>query len=536
MAMSQPNYTIPVSVQRLVKSYQRLKKDQEVFENVPKVKISQAIGRVAFFYEKIRNTLDYKEDNLLIKTMIERILRRRFVAGVDPVTIAKPLVTELIRSGYIANNTLPELILERITTTISKYAHFLSLAIPPLSAKEREEIFDWSVRLLACELEEVLSYESTRRGMIEFIYLTMLERVHITSRRVTEDERKVQIYTAILRTYTQYDTDLTSYHLLTFFYPDWQTGNADIIKQVAQHVLAIKKTLEVQITHPLQERLIRQLKKVNILFVILHDVISCQANSLETLQNAEQLDEAVQNAVEKKYKEVKSKLRRRSLRSIIYLFITKMMLALLLEVPYDYYIVGEINRIPLMVNIFFHPTLLFVIALAVHIPAKENTHRIIEGIRDIVYSYKGKEILYRIRPKTKQRSIASVFFRFLYLLAFIMTFGILFMVLNALHFNWVGGTLFVMFLTLVSFFGLRVRQLARDVVVVDRKDNLLSVIIDFFAIPIIRAGRWLSIKFSKLNVFVFVLDVIIEAPFKLIIDIFEDWLDYIREKREEIYD
>ena len=89
---------------------------------------------------------------------------------------------------------------------------------------------------------------------------------------------------------------------------------------------------------------------------------------------------------------------------------------------------------------------------------------------------------------------------------------------------------------MVSFFGLRVRQLAKDLVVLDRRDNLLSVAIDFFAIPIVRAGRWLSVNFSKINVFVFVLDIIIEAPFKLIIDVFEDWFAYMREKREEIYD
>lgn len=534
--MSQLNYTIPVAVQRLIKSYQRQKKDQEQFENVPKVKINQAIGRVAFVYEKVRNALDYKEENLLTKTMVERIIRRRFVAGVDPTTIAKPLVTELIRSGYITNNTLPELIVERITKTINKYAQFLSLAIPPLSNKDREVIFDWAVRILACEIEDVLFYNSNRRGMIEFIYHTMLDRVEMASKKISEDERKVQIYTAILRTYTQYDVDLTSYHLLTFFYPDWSEGKPEIVEQIAKNVLVIKQTLETQIQHPLQERLIRQFKKVNILFTILHDMLITHGSVLDLLQSPEALDEAVENVVQKKYKEVKSKLRRRSLRSIIYIFMTKMTLALILEIPYDYYFLGEISQIPLLVNIFFHPTLLFVIALAVHIPAKENTHRIVEGIRDMVYSYKDKEIVYRIRPKIKQRTIASFFFKILYVLAFVITFGLLIMILNSLHFNWVGGTLFVMFLTLVSFFGLRVRQLARDVVVIDRKDNILSVIIDFFSIPIIRAGRWLSIKFSKINVFIFVLDVIIEAPFKLIIDIFEEWLDYIREKREEIYD
>ncbi|MFA5995405.1 MAG: hypothetical protein WCW27_06310 [Patescibacteria group bacterium] len=534
--MANTSYTIPVSIQRLIKSYTKQRHEHDQLEHVPKVKVRQAIGKVAFFYEKIRNALDYKEENLLIKTSIERIIRRRFVAGADSSTIAKPLTVELIRSGYVANQSLPEAVLEEITKVIVKYADCLSIATPPLDQAQREEVFDWLVRLLACEIADIIASSSSQQGMVEFMYLTMLERVDILSDKISEDERKVQIYTAVLRTYTQYDADLTSYHLLCYFYPAWRNNQATTIQTVAQHILSIKTTLEKQIQHPLQERLIRQFKKINILFVILHDVFVQQSDTLSLLQQPDKFDNAVQTAVQEKYKEIKSKLRRRSVRSIIYLFATKMVLALVIELPYDLYFLGEINKIPLLVNVIFHPLLLFVIALAVHIPAKENTQRIKEGIRDLVYRYKGKNITYRIRPKTKRRTVASILFQLLYGVTFIITFGCLIAILYMLHFNWLGGLLFVTFLTLVSFFGLRVRQLARDVVVLDRADNFFSATIDFFAIPIVRAGRWLSIKFSKINVFIFVLDVIIEAPFKLIIDIFEQWMEYIREKREEIYD
>lgn len=254
------------------------------------------------------------------------------------------------------------------------------------------------------------------------------------------------------------------------------------------------------------------------------------------MQNPEQLADAIELTTNQRYKQVKIKLRRTSLRSIIYLFITKMLLALIIELPYDWFVFGHLNYIPLGINVVFHPLLLFVIALAVHIPAKENTQKVIEGIKDLVYAYDGKDIVYRIRPNIARGWFLNFIFRALYLGAFLITFGGLIMVLTAVGFNWLGVALFTVFLTLVSFFGLRVRQLAKDLVVLDRRDNLLSVTIDFFSIPIVRAGRWLSVNFSKVNVFVFVLDVIIEAPFKLIVDLFEDWFAYMREKREEIYD
>lgn len=530
------SYTIPVNVQRLLKS--RSKEDTQTHqaETLNKFNVTEAISRVAFVYEKVRNALDYKEEHLLVKAAILRVLKRRFLPGVEPSSIAKPLVTELIRGGYIRNNSLPESVVDDVGKTLVKYARFLNKAIPVLDGRQREETFTWTITMLACEVEEMLITSPMKDGMIEFVYLTMLERVDVLSKKITEDERKVQIYTAVLKTYPQYDSDLITYNLLKYFYPDWKEGKEDTLNRVARNSLNIRKTLSAQLRHPMQERLVRQMKKVNILFVILSDFLRTNPDPMEVLQNPNALSEAIEEMTNKKYKQVKVKLRRTSLRSIIYLFVTKMMLALIIEVPYDMLTLGHMNYIPLGINIVFHPLLLFVIALAVHVPTKENTAKIVDGIKDLLYSYEDKNIIYRIRPKTKRGWFANGIFQLLYLVAFIITFGGLIFILLAFHFNGLGIALFLVFLTLVSFFGLRVRQLAKELVVIDRHDNLLNVLIDFFSIPIVRAGRWLSVNISKVNVFVFFLDVIVEAPFKLIIDVFEDWFAYMREKREEIYD
>jgi len=70
--------------------------------------------------------------------------------------------------------------------------------------------------------------------------------------------------------------------------------------------------------------------------------------------------------------------------------------------------------------------------------------------------------------------------------------------------------------------------------VVEPKENIFVFIIDFFYIPIIAVGKWLSQKFSRLNVLVFVLDFIIEAPFKIFVEIAEEWTKYVKERKEDI--
>ena len=71
--------------------------------------------------------------------------------------------------------------------------------------------------------------------------------------------------------------------------------------------------------------------------------------------------------------------------------------------------------------------------------------------------------------------------------------------------------------------------------VTKRKEGIISFIADLFSIPILQMGQWLSTKLSNINVFVFILDFIIEAPFKTFVEIFEGWIYYIKEEREKIY-
>ena len=63
---------------------------------------------------------------------------------------------------------------------------------------------------------------------------------------------------------------------------------------------------------------------------------------------------------------------------------------------------------------------------------------------------------------------------------------------------------------------------------------MFSVAIDFFAIPILSVGHWISAKFAKINIFVFIMDFIIEAPFKVVIEIIEEWIGFVKEKKDEI--
>jgi hypothetical protein len=53
-------------------------------------------------------------------------------------------------------------------------------------------------------------------------------------------------------------------------------------------------------------------------------------------------------------------------------------------------------------------------------------------------------------------------------------------------------------------------------------------------VPILKTGKRFSLELSKINIFNFILDFVIETPFKIILEIVEDWLGFLREKKEEV--
>ena len=101
-------------------------------------------------------------------------------------------------------------------------------------------------------------------------------------------------------------------------------------------------------------------------------------------------------------------------------------------------------------------------------------------------------------------------------------------------FNAVDALIFILFLSLVSFFAIRLRRTANELAAVEEKEHLITVVVEFFFFPIIEIGKWISKGVSSLNVTAFVFDFLIETPFKTLIQVLEEWFNFIRERRQNL--
>jgi hypothetical protein len=142
-------------------------------------------------------------------------------------------------------------------------------------------------------------------------------------------------------------------------------------------------------------------------------------------------------------------------------------------------------------------------------------------------------ISFKMRRKWS-KGFLNLAFNLLYMGMFILSIFVITSFLQMFHFNALSIVFFIFFLSLVAYFGLRIRGGRRELVLIEGRANFLGTFVDIFFLPLIRSGRWLSMRAPRINIFLFFLDFIIEAPFKATIKMVEGWLAFLREKKEEI--
>jgi hypothetical protein len=503
-------------------------------ERIPKIQVSDAAGALAFLYEKLRTIVDDKEERLLRKYAIERILKRKLLIEGANQGIGMSLIKELIHARYLPNKSVPESKADEIEHVIDKYL-YLKQQAEKLDSKKGGDNFDsWLIGLMACEIEVKLRQDNIEQPLIEFTYSIIKDDLIFKGQNLSDKEKELQILVAAQRVLAKADKMVSSYFILRLYYPDWSKADQKLLDEMAANISLLRETINRHLLNPAQERIFIILQKEAIIYNVLTEVIWANPEAaLGFLAKPETLEKEARKVCASRHKAAKIRMSGMALRSIIYIFITKIFLAVGIEVPVDFYILNQINPVAIGVNVAFPPLYMFFLALSVRMPLKKNADRIWVGIKGIVYT-DAKRLTYKIRASSRS-VLQQLFFTAIYSLITIVIFGAIIVGLLRLEFSAISILIFILFLCLISFFGMRIRRSSREFIVYRQKEGILASIIDFFFLPVINVGRWLSYKFSKINVFVFFFDFILEAPLKMFIDFLEEWTSFLREKKEEIY-
>ena len=212
-----------------------------------------------------------------------------------------------------------------------------------------------------------------------------------------------------------------------------------------------------------------------------------------------------------------------------------MILALILEYPASLYFYNEVNTVAIIINSLFPPLLMAVIVLFFRTPNEENTKNIYQRIIEIIDKDKSFEnqISYIPRKPRIKKPVLIFGFTLFYSFTFLITLIVIYELLTLLNFNLISQAIFLFFVSLVTFFSYRIKQIVNEYRL-QEKESVLTPVVDFFFMPILSIGKFLSSEISRLNFFIFIFDFLIEAPFKLVFEVVEEWISFVRQRKEEI--
>lgn len=496
----------------------------------PVIEIHGSLRHLTAFYERLRTLIDYQDERFIRRLAIRRILFRRILIQGERGGFGEPLIRELIRAAYLENGKYPVSSAGAIDTILEKYL----AALPTMERRyPPTELVRMERRLLgiaAAEIEDYLNPPDVDRVLVQQLGKEIANYLHVS----VNDH----IRTVAMRGLLKADGELVAWRL--FANRQSETGHA-IWKAFGEdaggHVTdMLREVMRVELQ--LQERQIdSQVRRFHQLippYIILGDLARQHDTRVATLvSEPNRLDGTLEALVNDRVDRVETKIQRSMVRATVYIFLTKIVVGVALEVPYDLATQGKIAYLPLGINILIPPTVMLLAALGIHAPNRENTELLVLRAKTILLS-ETLPPLADIHEVRRHGAMANAFYSLAYFALYVVAFGGLIWVLQVLHFNFISILIFLFFLSVVGFFAFRIRTTAKELAVIREREGFFLLIFDFFALPFLQVGRWLSVTIRQMNIILFVLDFIIEAPLKVVFVAIEDWFAFLREKREEL--
>lgn len=487
----------------------------------------------ALLYEKIRVALEYQEEHLVFKNAIARILRRKYTLtpGISADHLLADLINELSWANYLNPEAIPAVETQKLRLIILKYLKLLESARS--KHLQKLDLEKTIIDLAACEVSAALNPVQNPDLLIDYAFQVLEPNLRRDGSHVNEKENAIQLKLAIYTLLYKPDIALIHYWILQKLYPDWHELSEVHIREFGHEFDSRFYKIQSTLHHPLRKKYFQYVRRNIPPFILLKNILLDKSLKYDTItQNPNLLGRLAANQYDSLAEDATSKVWRGTIRALIFILITKISLAFLLEAPYDFYVRGKIDLLPLVINILLPPALMLLAGVFIKSPSTKNREAVSRAFGNIIiFNHVDNRTFYLAEIAG---NFLNSFFNFLYIILTLSIVGSVVWVLFRLDFNVLSVILFFIFVSAISFFSFRIRNIALELAMVQARDDLVTSTIEFLFLPFIRMGKFISELFARSNPLILTLDFLIEAPLKTILKISNRWLKFVRAKKEEI--
>ena len=539
---------------QLVKDYLAEYRAGLDYENQPvanPIQADELASKVARIYEKVRRIIDWKEENLVRRTAIERILKRSllselsgigFTGGLEAEKITEPLIMEMIRSGYFGSGRVSRNKIPVAKKSLSKYIYILNNSPytqeQSLKIKDKVNFYNWVLEIAACELEEILEPAFKENALINLMTSSVYQKLLIKpAGKMTKQEQLIQTYIAVHRTLFGLDDPIITYNLIKYRYPRWIEDDEQFLNQFTNNIEQIKKELEQDLEHPHAPEFFKICERYDAAYLVLGDAmkeIEQESKKIEDkMKNTEGFMEIIEKVYQQRVKTLKKRLGRSAVYSTLSIFAAGIVSFLIFEGPVAKLVKGHFSWFALFVDLAVPSALMFLLVIIIRPPKEENLSRLKEEVKKIVYPLAESEEYEVSLEKKRNWFIRGIFSLISLIAGSAAAYGI-YWVFKISGVPWTSIYIDTVNVAMVIFAAMLIRHKSKEMTVEER-GSVLNMLVDLVSIPLARVGQWFAQVWKEYNILSVFFTALVDTPFSVLLGLIEDWRSFLRDKRSEIH-
>ncbi len=514
--------------QRLVRSIASAREhdtaDMRHTLHAEKVNVVGAGGALTAAYEQLRNAAENTEEHLLLQRAIRRFYKQLFVTRDEALvhTSGNELAVELTLAGYVPNDTLTKTQLTAISRlAVDHYTAYEKLL------KHRSIPLDkstgWVLDTLAVQVEQHINSHRVDEAFVETVYgyfESTIDRDIVAKTGQEQEHYAISLFMAIHKALLESDVALIRSQLVRRY---------RVSPTSLEAYIALNKQIDTILETDITDWLYRVVDRQGAPWRIVRRMIEDREDFAELVPRREVFLEEFEKQVNKEYATIGRRINRAIVRSVAFLVITKFLIGIAVEVPYDFWAHGQIIWLPLIINLLFPPLYMVALRLTHSLPGYANTTALVDRIDAMLYGERTMLVKNQLSGK-RYGPVFSVMYALLSFVVFAaVTWGLL-----MLQFSLVHIVIFFVFVSAASFLGFRLSRLIRELEVVRSSSNGLTFVRDFVYLPFVIVGQWLSDKYSRVNIVATILDMMIELPLKTVLRLIRQWGAFIDDRKDRI--
>lgn len=508
----------------LLRSMQHQTQASKLRHTQEKVNVVGAGGALTAAYEQLRNAAENTEEHLLLQNAIKRFYKQLFLTRDEQLIrdSGQELTVELTLAGYLPNDHLTVQQVANISQLAQQYyatyEQLLSHRDIPVDRAHR-----WTLDVLAVRVESLINDHSRDVAFIEFAYAELAKLIRperIVSSEASPDDLAAMLFAAIHEALLKSDTAVIRTQLLTRY---------QISVDDRDQYVRFNRRIDTLFDSDSIERLRRAVDRQGAPFRVLRRMIEDNPDLPQLLSKPDAMLSEFEQQVNNEYARTAKRINRAIVRSVIFLIITKFIIGIAIEVPYDLVAYGQIIWLPLLINLFFPPVYMLALRATHRLPGSANTTALVDRIEQMLYGDSTS-----IASTKQQRQGYNPIFSVLYVVSGLAIFAGVTWLLLLLKFSVVHIVIFFVFLCAASFLGFRLSRFIRELEVVRSAQSGMTFVRDLLYLPFVVVGQWMSDKYRRINIVTIILDMLIELPLKTVLRLIRQWNAFIDDRKDRI--